>query len=143
MKTLPTLVFSNRGTKGPKALPVCFMSLFLEKEANPQCFQIPVLKSESGKKRQKTTLEKNSTEQIKQAMDRFTHLTRFPPLCLPACTHLSGLQVSHTTGTCPGGHTERVTGMLNALYWKCNLWKMGQLERSTQNLNTEVKVCVY
>lgn len=43
MKTLPTLVFSKRGTKGPKALSVCFMSLFLEK-ANPQCFQISVLK---------------------------------------------------------------------------------------------------
>lgn len=58
MKTLPTLVFSKRGTKGPKALPVCFVSLFLEK-ANPQCFQIPVLKSEGGRKRQKTTLGQN------------------------------------------------------------------------------------
>lgn len=70
MKTLPTLVFSKRGTKGPKALPVCFMSVFLEK-ANPQCFQIAVLKSEGGRKRQKTTLGQNSTEQIKQAMHRF------------------------------------------------------------------------
>lgn len=69
MKTLPTLVFSKRGTKGPKALPVCFMSLFLEK-AIPQCFQIPMLKSEGGRKRKKTTLGQNSTKQIKQVMHR-------------------------------------------------------------------------
>lgn len=116
MKTLPTLVFSKRGTNGPKDLPVCFMSVFLEK-ANPQCFQIAVLKSEGGRKRQKTTLGQNSTEQIKQVMHRFMSPHSISPSVpqYPPCIHLSGLQVLHSTCTYPRGQTKRVTAMLNAL----------------------------
>lgn len=115
MKTLPTLVFSKRGTKGPKALPACIMSLFLEK-ANPQCFQIPLLESEGGRKRQKTTLGQNSTEKIKQVMHRFMSVTQFPPLCLSTHPAFPFLDCrSCTVHVLIPEDRQNVTGLLNAL----------------------------
>lgn len=123
MKTLPTLVFSKRGTKGPKVLPACIMSLFLEK-ANPQCFQIPLLESEGGRKRQKTTLGQNSTEKIKQVMHRFMSAHSISPSVpqYPPCIPLSGLQVLHRACAYPRGQTK--------CYWsvECPLVEMQFME---------------